>query len=200
MPLAELLASFQSLPQLPISKLGPSGADSQVCGFLYILGPCGSLQWSLLWGWECPHLPQPPQVSVTRGFEAYFPLEHGVVRSVSSPVVPPSLSACKFGTAQSTSCRLAMSPLCFGCPFLALLQVWINVSSLTPWLSDFHTVWFSGSSGYFFLFLNLLLSFFWLWVYLPMSLSWPEVLQTPIFKSNSLNYRFYFCLYLTSQS
>ena len=34
----------------------------------------------------------------------------------------------------------------------------MNVSSLTPWLSDFHTVWFSGSSGGF-LFLNLLLSF-----------------------------------------
>ena len=37
----------------------------------------------------------------------------------------------------------------------------MNVSSLTPWLSDFLTVRFSGSSGYF-LFLNLLLSFFWL--------------------------------------
>ena len=39
-----------------------------------------------------------------------------------------------------------------------LLLVWVNVSSLTPWLSDFHTFQFSGSSGYF-LFLNLLLSF-----------------------------------------
>ena len=25
----------------------------------------------------------------------------------------------------------------------------MNVSSLTPWLSDFHTVQFAGSSGYF---------------------------------------------------
>ena len=39
------------------------------------------------------------------------------------------------------------------------LPVWMDVSSLTPWLLDFHTVRFSGSSGYF-LFLNLLLSFF----------------------------------------
>ena len=46
-------------------------------------------------------------------------------------------------------------------PSPPLLPVWINVSSLTPWLLDFHTVWFYGSSGYF-LFLNLLLSFFWL--------------------------------------
>ena len=34
-----------------------------------------------------------------------------------------------------------------------LLLVWMNVSSLSPWLSDFHTVQFSVSSGYF-LFLN----------------------------------------------
>ena len=37
----------------------------------------------------------------------------------------------------------------------------MNISCLTPWLLDFHTVWFSGSSGNF-LFLNLLLSFVWL--------------------------------------
>ena len=37
----------------------------------------------------------------------------------------------------------------------------MNVFSLTPQLSDFHTIRFSGSSGYF-LYLNLLLSFFWL--------------------------------------
>ena len=44
MPLAELSAGFQSLPLLPKSKVGSSGADSQVGGFVYILGPCGSLQ------------------------------------------------------------------------------------------------------------------------------------------------------------
>ena len=42
MPLAPLLAGFQSLSLLPTSKLGPSGADSQVGGFVYVLGPCGS--------------------------------------------------------------------------------------------------------------------------------------------------------------
>ena len=41
MPLAWLLVSFQSLPPLPTSKLGPSGADSQVGVFVYILGPVG---------------------------------------------------------------------------------------------------------------------------------------------------------------
>ena len=44
MSLAQLSASFQSLPVLPTSKLGPSGADSRVGGFVYVLGPCGSLQ------------------------------------------------------------------------------------------------------------------------------------------------------------
>ena len=48
MALAPLSAGFQSLPPLPISQLGPSGADSQVGGFVYVLGPCGSLQQTLL--------------------------------------------------------------------------------------------------------------------------------------------------------
>ena len=44
MLLAQLLAGFQSLPLVPTSKLGPAGADSRVGGFVYILGPYGSLQ------------------------------------------------------------------------------------------------------------------------------------------------------------
>ena len=59
-------------------------------------------------------------------------------------------------------CHLATCPLHPSFLSLPLLLVWMNVSSLTPWLLDFHTVRFSGSSGCF-LFLNLLLSFFWLW-------------------------------------
>ena len=73
MPLAWLWAGFQSLPHLPTSKLGPSGADSWVSGFVYVLGPCGSLHRTLLWGWEFLPLPQPSQVFSVRGFEALFP-------------------------------------------------------------------------------------------------------------------------------
>ena len=40
-------------------------------------------------------------------------------------------------------------------PSPPLLPIWMSVSSLTPWLSDFHTVQFSVSSGCF-LFFNLL--------------------------------------------
>ena len=43
MSLAQLWAGFQSLLLLPTSKLGPSGADSQVGGLVFVLGPCGSL-------------------------------------------------------------------------------------------------------------------------------------------------------------
>ena len=60
--------------------------------------------------------------------------------------------------AGSTSCRLAMSPLHPSCPSPSLLPVWMNVSSLSPWLSDFHRVRFSVSSGWF-LFLNCCPSF-----------------------------------------
>ena len=60
-----------------------------------------------------------------------------------------------------SSYHLAACPLCPSCPSPLLLPVWVNVSSLTPWLSDFPIVQFSGSSAYS-LFLNLLLSFFWL--------------------------------------
>ena len=73
MLLAQLMPSFQLLLLLPTSKLGSSSADFQVSGFVYILGSCGSFQWTLLWGWEFLLLPQPPQVFSVRGFGALFP-------------------------------------------------------------------------------------------------------------------------------
>ena len=56
---------------------------------------------------------------------------------------------------QPTPCSMSSLP---GCPSPPLLPVWMNVSSLSPWLLDFHTVQFSGSSGWF-LFLNCCPSF-----------------------------------------
>ena len=89
-----------------------------------------------------------------------------------SPAVPPSLSMCECGAvgstscctacpvhstichlSGSTSCRVAVTPLCPSCLSLPLLLVCMNASSLFPWLSDFHAVQFSVSSGCF-LFLN----------------------------------------------
>ena len=63
---------------------------------------------------------------------------------------------------QLPPCHILLPPPCLKtspprCPSPPLLPVWMNVSSLTPWWSDFHTVQF----WLFFVF-KLLLSFFWL--------------------------------------
>ena len=73
MALALLSAGFQSLPLLPTSKVGPFGADSQVGGLVYILGPCGSRQRTLLCSWEFLLLPQPLRVFFIQRLEALFP-------------------------------------------------------------------------------------------------------------------------------
>ena len=193
MPLAQLSASFQLLPLLHTRKLGLSGDDSCVGGLVYILKPCKSLQWTLLWGWECLLLPQSPQEFSIRGLRLYFPmLESWVAKSYllpscyswfihtqmwdcqlcqtsprcvcQTPPCPPS----------SSSRHLAMRPLHPGCLSPYLLLVWMNVSSLTPWLLDFHTIRFSGSSGFFPI---LSLSSFWLCeeakcIYLCLYLGW----------------------------
>ena len=115
----------------------------------------------LLWGWEFLPLLQPSKVFTVKGFEALFPaLEPWVAWSVSLP----SCSSWFICTQMQDHPVLQLLPCCESSPTcclsLPLLQVWMDVSSLTTWLSDFHTVWFSGSSCCF-LFLNLL-SFFWL--------------------------------------
>ena len=161
MLLVLLLASFQSLPPLPTSKLGPSGADSQVGGFVYILGPCETL----LWGWEFLLLPRSPQVFTARGFEAL--VSHAgtlgctmclapqlfllVYPHMNVGVLSPPAAALP---TQSTNLPLILSaPAVRLCP--SYQSGWV---SLTSWLSDFHTVRFSGISVVF-LFSNLL-SFF----------------------------------------
>ena len=105
--------------------------------------------------------------------------------------VPPSLSAYKHGTAGTAwttshclACpihHLAACPIHPDCPSLPLLPVRMNVSSLTPWLSD--SIQFDFVSFLFFFF-NLLLSFFWLCneaqhIYLTPP-SWPEVARSCI--------------------
>ena len=173
MPLVGLLPCFQSLSPFPTSKLCPfrcsAGADSRVGGLVYVLGPHGPLQHTLLWNWQFLPL-QPPQVFTVRGSEGLSShagtLSCTVSRSPAVPVYPhmnvrPTQSTrCPLTTPlpQAASHCLAVHPLCPSCLFPPLLPVWMNVSSLTPWLSDFHTVWFSGSSGWF---LNWLFSFFW---------------------------------------
>ena len=101
-----------------------------------------------------------PQVFSLSGLRIYFPtLELLVGRSVTQSTScclasqtsshnPPPLWVCQPPPRCPT-----VSPLHPGCLSPPLLLVWVNVSSLSPWLSDFHTVRFSVSSGCF-LFLN----------------------------------------------
>ena len=96
----------------------------------------------------------PPQVFSVRGLRLYFPeLEPWVVGLSRSPVVPPGLSAHKCGDCPVPKPLPLRDSSPQGCPSPPLLPVWVSVSSLTPWLSDFHTVRFSVSSACF-LFLN----------------------------------------------
>ena len=67
---AWLLPCFQPLSLLPTSKLGPSGADSRVGGFVYILGPCGSLNKLSCEAGSFSHCHNPHRYFTTRGLEA----------------------------------------------------------------------------------------------------------------------------------
>ena len=116
-----------------------------------------------------PTFPIPTEFYSQRFWVFSFPCWNHRIRGVScSLVVPPGLFACEHGTPRSARpclacevCYLATHPLCSGCLSPSIQLIWMNVSSLTSWLSEFLVVWFSGSSGCF-LFLNWLLSFFWL--------------------------------------
>ena len=100
------LSGFQSFSQLPTIKLGPSGAGSRVGGPVHALGPCGSLQRPLPWGWESLLLPpQPPRAFSIRGLRLYFPkLEPWVVRSASLPAVYPVYLCENVGPQGATRC------------------------------------------------------------------------------------------------
>ena len=95
-----------------------------------------------------------------------------------SPVVPAGLSTHECGNShppRSTALPDLLTRLPISAPPTRLDECFF----FTPWLSDFHAVWFSGSSGCF-LFLNLLLSF-WLCeevkrFYLCLHLGWPSSL------------------------
>ena len=114
-----------------------------------------------------PLLPQPPQVFSIRDLRLYFRCCSPGLRSLSrSAVVPPGIRTrmrdhplhqlLTHWVLQLRPCRESSPP---GCPSPPLLPVWMNVSSLTPWLSDFHTVRFCQFSLFF---VFKLLPAFWL--------------------------------------
>ena len=108
-----------------------------------------------------------------------------------SPVVPPGLCACKCGTTCSTSHCLAASPLHPGCPSLPFCwsdECFFFTSFVVglPYSSIFWQFW---GLLLLLLFLNLLLSFFWLCkeakcIYLHLHLGWKYL----SFPSNNVSY------------
>ena len=185
MALAPLCAGFQSLRPLPTIKLGPFGAASRVDGFVYVLGPCGSLQQTLLWGWESLLLPpQPSQVFSIRGLRLYFPeLEPWVAPSVTQStscclagqlqLCPPSSTIRGLaGSASSALPWVLSTQLPVSAPPTHLDECFFFISLVVglPYSLIFCQFWLL------FVF-KLLLSFFWLWeeaqcVYLCLHLGW----------------------------
>ena len=174
MLLAQLLAGFQSLPPLPTCKLGSFGADSWVGGFVSVLGPCGSVQWTLLWGWEFLPLLQPPQIFIVRGFEEFFffpywdpgfwvclTLQLFLPVYLHATVEPPGPLATASPTLvfQPMPCCESLPQLLLSAPPISLDECFF-FNSLVVRLAYSLIFW---QLWLFFLFLNLLLSFSWLY-------------------------------------
>ena len=75
----------------------------------------------------------------------------GCLLAVVLPAPRTACSVCPTILHVSGSGHVAMNPVPPSCPSLPLLPVWMNVSSSSPWLSDFRVVRFSVSSGCFLL-------------------------------------------------
>ena len=193
-------AWFQSLPPLRTIKLGPSSVDSPVGGLVHALGPCGSLQQPLLWGWECLLLPpQPPQVFSFRGLRLYFPiLEIWVVQSVLLPCSSSWFICARVWGLGSASCRTAcpipQSTISRGPPATALLGVLSDPAALlcpsyrSGWIFLLYLLGCRTSMQFDFMSVLVVLFFFLILdvlllvvrggtVCLPMPPSWPEAQQ-----------------------
>ena len=120
------------------------------------LRPCGSLPQHLLWGWKfLPLPPRPPQEFSVRGFEALLPHTGTLGCSVC---LAPQLFLLVYPHVSMGSPGPPVTTLQW------VLSAWLPVSTpptgldecffFNSWLSDFHTVRFSVSSGCF-LFLNV---------------------------------------------
>ena len=150
MALAPLSARFQSFPPLPTIKLGPSGAAARVGGLVHT---CAPVRLGV-----SPAAASTPTGVFNQRFDALFPLARALGCVICHPVsqLLPCWPAAALPTLfhnlpphwvhQLPPCHESSPP---GCTSLPLLPVWMNVSSLSPWLSDFHTVRFSVSSDCF---------------------------------------------------
>ena len=124
-----VLGGFQSLPLPPTNKLGHSGADSQVGGWVYVLGTCRSFQWTPVSLGVSPATDIPTGFYGQRFWGFLFPCWNpGLCDLSRSTVVPPSLSACKCGTTWPSSHHLA-HPVLQGLPCCKSSLSWLPVST-----------------------------------------------------------------------
>ena len=174
-----LLSSRPACSHFPQANCALSGADSHMGGFVYVLWPNGPLQQTLLWDWEFSPATAIPTDFHSQRLSLKLPmLKPWVLPSVLYPVCSSQLIHAQMWDGPVSqpllhphslpSCQAPSLPCC---PSPPLLPVWMNVSSLSPWLSDFHTSSITRNTssiscqfwlGFFCLFLNYLLSSFWL--------------------------------------
>ena len=160
MPLAQLSAIFQSLPLLPTSKLGPSGADSGWVGLCMFWDSVG-----LSNGLSCEAGSFSCRLNPHRCFQSEVCdfISHTGALGCAVCLAPQLFLLVYLHVNVGPLAQPAAALLCMLSTRLPVSTppVWVNVSSPPPRLLDFHTVRFSGSSSCS-LFLNLLSSFFWL--------------------------------------
>ena len=178
MLLAQLSASFQSLPPLPTSKLGPSDADSWVCGFVYILGPRWSNELSCEAG-SFSHHCNTHRFLQPEVWGLYIPMLGPWVAWFFSL---PSWSS-QFLHMQMWDCLVGQLLPCWASSLLRLLvsttptslNACFFINSLVVGLPYSSILW---QFWLFFVFKFVVVFFLVVWggkAYLPMPLSWPEV-------------------------
>ena len=143
---------FQSFHLLPIVTSTPLAVAlvvvPRVGGFAYVLGVWEPFKWTVLRDWQFILLPHPPLFFIARNYKGLFsqrqnPGLHSLAwgwdcllpRHSSCFLSPPH----ECGMAHST-CLASTPTVHLSAPSPPLLPIWMNMTSLAPWLSDFHTV------------------------------------------------------------
>ena len=116
----------------------------RVGGYMYILGPCWPFKQTLMGNWQFIPPPQPHWFLQPEVVRLYLPgagtlgcLVWTGAKITNSQDIPPNFNPPYVNV--EPSIPPPPHPLCPGPPPPPVLLVWMNVASLNPWLSDFHT-------------------------------------------------------------
>ena len=137
-----LLSSRPAFSRLPhYLQIGPFWCWFWGGCFVYVLGPCGSLQKLSCEAGFFSHWSNPTEFYRQRFWGFSSPCQNPGLHGLSqSPVVLYSYPLANVGApippattlpSQSSSCHLVAHPLHHSCLSLPLLPIWMNVSSLT---------------------------------------------------------------------